>query len=289
MSVSKQYGPVSAVSDLSLAIERGSNTALLGPNGAGKSAAIGLMLGVLSPTAGRVELLGRDPRKAQNRRVIGAMLQDIGAPDTLRVGELIRLWSAYYLAPLPLTDVLTATGLTELADRRFGKLSGGQRRRVAFGLALCGDSEVLVLDEPSVGLDVATRSLLWQQTRDFAWNGRTVVLSTYHLDEDDALADRIVVINQGRLVADGPPAQVGDRRIRCRTTLSALDLHQLPGVRRVTIDGQFVQFLTDQPEQSVRRLLLLDSDVSDLEISGIGLEEAFLQLTQQSPIYSPLL
>ncbi len=286
IAVSKQYGFVQAVKDFSLSIHKGSITALLGPNGAGKSTTIGLMLGVLSPSAGQVQLLGQDPREPRHRRSIGAMLQDIGAPDTLRVCELIELWSSYYPHPLPLTVVLHDAGLAEIANRRFGKLSGGQRRRVAFGLALCGDPEVLVLDEPSAGLDPVARSLLWQQIRDFARHGRTVVLSTHHLEEADALADRIVLINQGQIVADGPPAQikarVGGKRIRCRTSLAALDIHNVPGVLSVDFEGQFVQLLTDQPEQSVRRLLLLDPDLSDLEINGIGLEEAFLQLTQPS-------
>lgn len=286
--VSKHYGTVKAVDTLDLTIEQGSVVALLGPNGAGKTTAIGLMLGLMKPTSGLVELLGKDPRKPQNRRVIGAMLQDVGAPDTLRVHELIELWSSYYETPLPQDFVLDLAGLTDISHQRFGKLSGGQRRRVAFGLAICGNPDILFLDEPTAGLDLTSRSLLWQQVRHFARTDRTVILSTHHLEEADALADRIVLLNHGRLIADGTPeqikAQVGGKRIRCRTRLDLSLLQHMPLVLNANREDRITQLVTHEAETVLRTLLALDPNLSDLEINGVGLEEAFLHLTQEQSL-----
>ncbi|CCH55118.1 antibiotic transport system ATP-binding protein [Fibrisoma limi BUZ 3] len=286
--VSKRYGNTKAVDGLDLTIPQGGVVALLGPNGAGKSTTIGLLLGLMKPDSGRVELLGNDPRQPKSRQVVGAMLQDIGAPDTLRVHELIDLWSSYYELPLPLDFVLDVAGLAEIRQQKFGKLSGGQRRRVAFGIAICGNPDILVLDEPTAGLDLTSRSLLWQQVRHFARTDRTVILSTHHLEEADALADRIVLLNRGRLIADGTPeqikAQVGGKRIRCRTRLDVALLQSMPLVADAYNEGSLTYLLTHEVEMVLRTLLALDPTLSDLDVTGVGLEEAFLRLTDQQPL-----
>jgi ABC-2 type transport system ATP-binding protein len=228
----KKYGATTALSDVTLDIERGGVVALLGPNGAGKTTAVKLLLGLAAPTSGSVELFGADPRNASARQRIGAMLQVGKVPETLSVREHVDLFRAYYPAPAPAAEVMTAAGLTGLEHRRFGELSGGQKQRVLFALALCGNPELLFLDEPTLGFDVEVRRAFWEEIRRFVARGRTVLLTTHYLEEADALADRIVVIDHGAIVADGTPTQikakVAGRRIRCRTTLSELELRHIP-------------------------------------------------------------
>ena len=207
-NVTKTYGPVVALDDLTLDIRPGELLALLGANGAGKTTAVRLILGLSKPTRGTVRVFGRDPRDAANRVRTGAMLQVAKVPETLKVREHIDLFSAYYPNPLPREEVIAAAGLTGLEDRKFGDLSGGQRQRVLFALAICGNPDLLILDEPSVGLDVEARRALWRQIRLFIARGRSVLLTTHYLDEADALANRIVVIDRGAIVAEGTPAEI---------------------------------------------------------------------------------
>ena len=282
-SVSKSYDDTIALRDVSLDIGPGGVTALLGPNGAGKTTTVKLLLGLAAPTFGSVSLFGKDPRNTASRRRIGAMLQVAKVPETLRVREHVDLFRSYYPAPMPAADVFAIAGLDGLEDRKFGDLSGGQRQRVLFALAICGDPDMLFLDEPTLGFDVETRRSFWEQIRGFVARGRTVLLTTHYLEEADALADRIVVIDHGTVIADGTPTQikqrVSGRRIRCTTSLSEAELRAIPGVTNVQYDGGRAELVVTAAESVTRELLWNDESLSNLEVSGVQLEEAFLALT----------
>ena len=283
--VSKNYGNIRALCSVDFRVRAGEIVALLGPNGAGKTTAVKLLLGLLQPNSGKVRVFGADPTNPENRMRTGAMLQVGRVPETLRVREHIDLFSSYYPTPLPAKQVMAAAGLENLGDRKFGDLSGGQRQRVLFALSICGDPDLLFLDEPTVGLDVEARRLLWEEIRRLVRRGKTVLLTTHYLDEADALADRIAVINKGEIIAEGTPAtikaQTSGKRIRCITTLSRELLRQIPGVYEVKEDREAMELHTGQAESVVRELLARDADLSGLEVSSAGLEDAFLALTQE--------
>ncbi|MER3444999.1 MAG: multidrug ABC transporter ATP-binding protein [Meiothermus sp.] len=281
--VSKRYDSVKALEDVSLEVAQGEVLALLGPNGAGKTTAVSLMLGLMRPGSGRVTLFGQDPGSPRARQRAGAMLQLSGVPQTLRVRELVELFRSYYPAPLPLERVVEAAQLEDILHRLYGQLSGGQKQRVHFALAVCGDPDVLFLDEPTVGMDVESRRAFWAQVRSLARAGKTVLLTTHYLEEADALADRVVVLNQGRVIAEGPPAEIkartAGRQIRAVTRLSPEAVRRLPGVTSIQAKGTALQILAVRAEPVVAELLRLDPGLSDLEVTGAGLEEAFLALT----------
>ena len=283
----KRYGKVTALAGVDLTLLPGQLTAILGPNGAGKTTAVKLLLGLARPSAGSVELFGGAPDDPATRRRRGAMLQIGKVPEVLTVREHLDLFASYYPRPLPIAEALRRAGLERFADRRFGELSGGERQRTLFALALVGDPELLFLDEPTVGMDVEARRALWQEIRRAVDEGRSVVLTTHYLEEADALAERVVVLHQGRILADGPPAaikrQAALRRIRCRTLLEEAELAALPGVRAVTWDGDRVELLVGDAEPAVRELLARDPTLIDLEVRSAGLEEAFLALTATPP------
>src|SRR6202011_4552142 len=231
--VNKNYGNVRALRGVNFGVRSGELVALLGPNGGGKTTVVKLLLGLMQPSAGRVRVFGGDPTNPQNRMRVGAMLQVGRVPETLRVREHIDLFSSYYLRPLPLAEVLAAAGLEKLADRKFGDLSGGQRQRVLFALAICGNPDLLFLDEPTVGLDVESRRMLWDEIRRMVERDKTVLLTTHYLEEADALADRVAVINCGEIIAEGTPAEIkaktSGKRIRCITRLGLTRVRQIPG------------------------------------------------------------
>lgn len=283
--VSKTYGTVQALNNFSLDVRVGELTAVLGPNGAGKTTAIKLLLGLARPTSGRVSVFGGDPTILGTHLRIGAMLQVGRVPDSLRVREHIDLFSSYYSRPLPMKQTLAIAGLEDLRNRKFGELSGGQKQRVLFALAICGDPDLLFLDEPTVGLDVEARHLLWQEIRQLLTLRKTVVLTTHYLEEADALADRIVVINKGSLIAEGTPQEIKARsagkKIRCVTRLSAGVVQSFAGVVDVQDDRGTLVIRTSHPEDVLRELLSRDLDISGIEVTGAGLEDAFLSLTQQ--------
>jgi ABC-2 type transport system ATP-binding protein len=289
--VRKNYGDVQALRAVEFNVHSGEVVALLGPNGAGKTTAVKLLLGLIPPNAGKVRVFGDDPTNPENRMRTGAMLQVGRVPETLRVREHIDLFSSYYPKPMPPARVLAATGLENLGDRRFGDLSGGQRQRVLFALAICGDPDLLFLDEPTVGLDVEARRLLWNETRNLVARGKTVLLTTHYLQEADALADRVVVINQGQIIAEGTPAEIkaqtSGRRIRCITAQSYASLLQIPGVTEVRQDREAIEIHACEAELVVRELLARDPTLSGLEINSAGLEEAFLALTRDASQNGP--
>ena len=284
-NVHKSYGNVPALVDVSLTLHSGEVLALLGPNGAGKTTALSLLLGLLRPDEGEVHLFGRLPQAATSRERVGVMLQLSGVPETLTVAEHLALFAAYYRQPLPRGEVLERTGLLGLERRLYGKLSGGQKGRLHLALALVGNPDLLVLDEPTTGLDVASRRALWESVRKAAAEGKTVLLTTHNLEEADALADRIVVLNGGRVVAEGTPAavkqQVAGQRVRCETGVPLKTVQALPGVQRARQDGTLTELWVTKPEPVVRFLLDHDPALSGLKVSGVGLEEAFLALTRK--------
>ena len=281
--VTKSYGDVVALDAVDLELSAGGVTALLGPNGAGKTTAIHTLLGVTRPTAGRAEVFGLPPQAAGARMRIGTMLQTSKVPETLRVAEHLELFSSYYPRRIPIPELSSLAGLAGLERRAYGKLSAGQQRRVAFAIALCGDPDLLFLDEPTVGMDVESRRLFWDRIRELARQGRTILLTTHYLDEADALAGRIVVLGRGRIVADGTATEIKARamarRIRCRTRLNLTAVLALPGVDRVRETAEGLEIFSAAPECVVRQLLARDPDLRDLEITGAALEDAFLALT----------
>ncbi len=283
-SVTKRYDTNTALNNFSFEIHPGEIVALLGPNGAGKTTAIRLLLGLISPTSGSVRVLGRDPRdsSARTRRFSGTFATCSIAP--MRVREHIDLFRSYYPSPLPASEVFRIAGLQEIEDKFFGKLSGGQKQRVLFGLALCGDPDLVFLDEPTVGMDIEARRNLWEQIRLLSARGKSVLLTTHYLEEADALASRILVINKGTLVAQGTPAQiknrVSGRRIRCVTQLSVAFVRGLPAVTDVVEDRDALLITSAQPESVLRAMLLRDETLRDLEVSSAALEDAFLALTK---------
>jgi len=275
---------VRAVRGIDISIERGETVALLGPNGAGKSTTIDMLLGLLPPDSGSVSLFGQAPPAAIEGGAIGAMLQTGALIRDLSVRELITMMSSLYPRPLPVDEVLDLTGISELAERRTQKLSGGETQRVRFAIALVSNPELLVLDEPTVAMDVEGRHGFWTTMREFASRGKTVLFATHYLEEADDYADRAVLMAHGRVVADGPTteikAMVGTRVIRATLPGAGVDaLGALPGVTSAERRGQAVVLSCSDSDAAIRALLAAYPDARDIEISGAGLEEAFLQLT----------
>jgi len=284
--VSRNYNQVRALQDLSLEVHAGELVAVLGANGAGKTTAVKLLLGLIAGDAGIVEVFGGDPRRPENRRRTGAMLQVGRVPETLRVREHIDLFSSYYPSPLPIAETIRIAGLEGLEKRPFGELSGGQKQRVLFALAICGDPDLLFLDEPTVGMDVESRRRLWEQMRMLLTRGKTVLLTTHYLEEVDALANRVVVIQKGAVLAEGTPAEiktrVAGRQIRCISRIPIAEVCSIPGVLEVRSDREAFVIRASQAERVVRELLRLDPQLRELEITSAGLEEAFLALTGET-------
>ena len=277
-------GPVEAVRGVDLAIAPGETLALLGPNGAGKSTTIDLLLGLQAPDAGTVSLFGEPPAGAIAHGRVGAMMQSGGLLHQLTVRELVGLMAALHPAPLAVERTLALAGVEELADRRTEKLSGGQAQRVRFALALAGDPELLVLDEPTAGMDVEARQAFWATVRGLAGEGRTILFATHYLQEADAFADRAVLLARGRVVADGSPAEiaamVGTRTIRATLPRAALErLERLPGVARAERRGDAVVLACTDSDAAIRALLAAEPRARDIEIRGAALEQAFLALT----------
>jgi amino acid adenylation domain-containing protein len=287
--VSKRYGEKEALRDISLKIGAGESVALLGPNGAGKTTTISLLVGLREATSGRVEVFGQDPRKRAVRSLRGVMLQDSKVPDNLRVRELIDLFRSYYPDPLPTGEVLELADLVEQAKVFAGALSGGQRQRLFYALAVCGNPPVLFLDEPSVGMDVASRRSFLEGLRRFKDSGATLILTTHYLEEADALAERVLVVDDGRVVEDAPPsvikARIPSKRVEFtwEGSRDALEDPALP-VGSVRIEGNRAVMLSHEPEQLLARLFNSGVTVRELQVTGADLEEAFLALTDKEAV-----
>jgi ABC-2 type transport system ATP-binding protein len=277
-------GRVHAVRGIDISIAPGETVALLGPNGAGKSTTIDMLLGLLPPDAGSVTLFGMTPGKAIAAGAVGAMLQTGGLIQDLSVRELLIMMASLYPTPLPVDEVVRLTKIEDLVGRKTTKLSGGQTQRLRFALALVSNPDLLVLDEPTVALDVEARREFWTTMREFASRGKTVVFATHYLEEADAYADRIILMARGVVVADGPAteikATVGLRTIRA--TLPDADLAQLaalPGVTNVDTRGEAVLLNCSDADTALRAFLPAFPAAHDIEVSGAALEDAFLQLT----------
>ena len=283
IDATKRYGSVEALKGVSLRIELGEVVAMLGPNGAGKTTSISLLLGLRKPTSGKALLFGLDPNKPDARSRVGVMLQESGIPQMLKVSETVDLFRSYYPKPMTRDRAIAMAGLEEKAGALVKELSGGQRQRLYFALAVCGDPDVLFLDEPTVGMDVEGRRSFIERIAEFAQLGRTVVLTTHYLEEADQLAKRVIVIDRGAVIADATPAEIKSRVAGKRVRFVAPDLHQrnlegLP-VTALTIEDGRVQLLTNQPESVLRDLFQRGVEISDLEVSGADLEDAFIALT----------
>jgi ABC-2 type transport system ATP-binding protein len=299
--ITKRYSNgVVALDRVSLELRTGEIVAVLGPNGAGKSTAVKLMMGLTSPTEGKVRVFDGDPRIAGNRLRTGVMLQVGRAPEMLRVREHIEIMRGYYPRPLSLTEIVRIAGLEGIEQRMFGQLSGGQKQRVLFALALAGDPDLIFLDEPTVGLDIEARRRMWAEIRSLRSRGKTVLLTTHYLEEADALADRIIVLNKGRVICAGTPAEVrtaastqsdspiqdGSRPplpnvklLSFQTMLSREQIVNLAGALKVEVDGSIVIVTTSAPESTLRELLALDPELCGLDVRTPALEDAFLALT----------
>jgi ABC-2 type transport system ATP-binding protein len=283
--ITKHYGTVQALRGVDLAVPRGEIVAILGPNGAGKTTAISILLGLRQPTTGTVRVLGGAPGDPAVRARVGAMLQESGVPGTLNVAELVDLFRGYYPAPRPRAALLAAAGLEDVADRRVRTLSGGQRQRLYVALGLAGDPEIVFLDEPTTGMDVESRRRFWDVIGALAADGRTVLFATHLLEEADALATRIVVIDRGRIVRDGTPAEIkaraGGSTIRLRADVEPDVLAAWPGVLRVGRSGARLEIVAREPQEVLRRLFASGIVVDEISVEEHALETAFLDLTSQ--------
>ena len=275
---------VHAVRGIDVSIDQGETVALLGPNGAGKSTTIDMVLGLISPDAGSVSLLGGAPRQAVASGMVGAMLQTGALIRDVKVRELIAMMAALHPHPLEVDEALELTGLADIADRRTHRLSGGQAQRVRFAIAIVPDPAVLMLDEPTVGMDVEARRGFWVAVRAFAARGKTVIFATHYLEEADAYADRAILMSRGRVVADGPTseirARVGTRTIRATLPdVDAGNLTLLPGVTSADRRGEMIVLICADSDTAIRALLDAYPCAHDIEIASAGLEDAFIELT----------
>ncbi|MFE9919231.1 ABC transporter ATP-binding protein [Micromonospora sp. NPDC005553] len=281
--LTKSFGAVTAVDGLSLRVQPGEVVAFLGPNGAGKTTTIDMLLGLSRPDTGTVRILGGTPDDAVARGRVAAVLQTGGLLKDLTVGETVRMTAHFYRHTRPAAEVLERAGITDIADRVVGRCSGGQQQRLRFALALLPDPDLMVLDEPTTGMDVEGRRDFWQALRRDARRGRTVIFATHYLDEADAYADRIVLVRQGRIVADGTTAEIKNLAAgrTVRATLPGADqaaLAALPGVDAVEVRGDSVLVRTGDSD-AVARHLLTRTAARDVEITSRNLEDAFLALT----------
>ncbi|MCW2685487.1 MAG: transporter ATP-binding protein [Mycobacterium sp.] len=284
--LTKRYGEVTAVNGLDLTIRPGEVVALLGPNGAGKSTTIDMMLGLTEPDAGAAAIYDLQPTRAIAEGRVGAMLQSGGLLPDLTVTEIVTLAASLYPRHRAIDEVLVRAGVTDFARQRVGRLSGGQQQRVRFAMALAADPDLIVLDEPTTGLDVEARRAFWTAMREETAHGRTVLFATHYLDEADAYADRIVLMRGGTIVADGPPnhikSLVSGRTIRA--TIADADLNALaalPGVDRVETRGDTV-LLHCADSDTALRAVLGSTPAHDIEVVARGLEDAFIALTSAS-------
>ena len=280
-NASKRFGATLALDRVTLRIGGGEVVALLGPNGAGKTTLISLVLGIRRASDGATRTFGMDPRDRRARSRTGVMLQGSGLPNFLKVREIVDLFRTYYPHPIERSKALAIAGLEDKAGAMLATLSGGQMQRLYFALAVCGDPDALFLDEPTVGLDVESRRAFWAHLRSFVAAGRTLLLTTHYLEEADAIADRIVVIDHGKIIADASPAALKSSVRNKRVTFESdgpVDLDGIPGVR-VVANGARTELLTPEPEALLRALFASGAAIRNLEVAGASLEEAVIGLT----------
>ncbi|HET6179563.1 MAG TPA: ABC transporter ATP-binding protein [Candidatus Sulfotelmatobacter sp.] len=281
--VSKRFGKLLALDGLNLEVRPAELLAVLGPNGAGKSTAISLLLGLRQADSGTARLFGQSPQDIASRRQVGVMMQEVALAPELRVREQIDLVASYY------PDALTAAAMRitrtlSLAGRPYGKLSNGQKRQVQFAMAVVGRPKLLFLDEPTVGLDLPSREMMWAMLRELIREGSSIVLTTHYLEEAEALADRVVVLAKGRTIASGTVNElrslVGRKRISCATSLTVELVAAWPEVQTVSRDRGRLHITASNADTVVKRLAIADGNFQDLEVHNAGLAEAFTELTQ---------
>jgi ABC-2 type transport system ATP-binding protein len=282
--VGKRYGKIVALDGLDLEVRSGELLAVLGPNGAGKTTAISMLLGLKRPDVGVARLFGQSPQRVEARYRIGVMLQEVALPGELRVRELIDLVASYYPSPYTPDEVMAVTRTAYLADRAYGKLSGGQKRQAQFAIAVCGRPKLLFLDEPTAGLDIHAREMMWGALRDLIGRGCSIVLTTHYLEEAEALADRVVVVAKGRVIASGTVAEmrglVSRKKISCASSIAEDEVRTWPEVASVTRDRERLQIIATDGESVVRRLVAGDEGLRELEVLRAGLGEVFMELTE---------
>jgi len=281
---SSPAGAVRAVRGIDVEVHEGETVALLGPNGAGKSTTVDMLLGLQRPDAGTVAVFGGPPEQAVGAGRVGAMLQEGGVLRDLTVRELVAMMAALFPEPLDVDEALRLAQLSEITDRRSERLSGGERQRLRFAVALVSDPDLLVLDEPTVGMDVESRRAFWSTVRELSAHGKTFLFATHYLEEADAYADRVVLMAHGRVVANGPPTEikaiVGSRTIRATLPNVPLEeLERLPGVTHAERHGESVALSCSDSDAALRELIVRHPEARDIEVRGAGLEDAFVQLT----------
>ena len=286
VNVSKHYGSLKAVDGLSLDLRPGETTALLGPNGAGKSTSLDMLLALRKPTSGQIKMFGSDPYHAVKSGRVGAMLQSGGLMPEVTVRELVTLVTKLHPKPEPIDLTLKRAGVAQFAGQRVDRLSGGQTQRVRFALAICGQSELVVLDEPTAAMDVETRRLFWASMKEEVAGGRTLLFATHYLEEADQAADRILVINRGRLLADGTPAEIKAKAGAKRITfhLDQVDEHfllGLPGLVNLEVRHDFVQIQTTDSDATLYAVLDAGLRPHEIEVTSLGLEQAFIAITAE--------
>lgn len=282
-SVTKTYGAVRAVKGIDVEIRRGETVALLGPNGAGKTTTISMLLGLLLPTTGTIEVLGLSPIEAIQQSRIGAMLQEGKLMPGVRVGEFIDFVRSLHPAPLPKDELLELAGLRGLEKQRVDRLSGGQTQRVRFAMAIAGNPEMLVLDEPTAALDVEARRAFWASMHAYAAQGHTILFATHYLEEAETFASRLVIIAQGQIIADGTVPEIQARYGESRVSFTREDevltgYDQLPGVQKSELKGEYVTLHTRDADATVRALVSSAIPWKDLEVKSTDLEEIFITL-----------
>jgi ABC-2 type transport system ATP-binding protein len=284
--VSKHYGEVKAVNELTLEIPQGRTIAFLGPNGAGKSTSIDMLLGLRKPTHGTVRVLGKSPRQAVTDGDIGAMLQSGGLMTEVTVREFLTLITKLHPRPIPVADLLKRANVEDIADRKVDKLSGGQSQRVRFAVSIAGDNKLIVLDEPTTGMDVENRQVFWDAMKAEAQRGKTILFATHYLEEADQIADEVIVINKGRLLVQGSAAEIkaraGFQHITFRLDgVSQEFLLGLPGVKSIDVSNGLVRIQTAASDATLYAVLDAGHRPRDIEIGALGLEQAFIAITEQ--------
>ncbi|MEU9121421.1 ABC transporter ATP-binding protein [Streptomyces sp. NPDC048506] len=286
--VNKSYGAVRAVVDLDLELYPGETVALLGPNGAGKSSTLDLLLGLRTPDSGSVTLFGTTPQRAIEQGRVGAMLQSGGLMEGVKVKELVTLARDLHPRGYPVDQIMATAGITEIADRKVDKLSGGQEQRVRFALATAGANDLIVLDEPTTGMDVSARQTFWGAMRQQAEQGRSVLFATHYLEEADAIADRVIVLHRGRVLADGTATEIKARAGARRVSFDLDEpidrgaLHGLPFLTSLEVSGRTVRIQSQDADATVHAVYRLGLYPHNLEVSGLGLEQAFIAITTAS-------
>jgi ABC-2 type transport system ATP-binding protein len=285
-NVSKNYGSLKAVDGLSLDLRSGETVALLGPNGAGKSTSLDMLLALRKPTSGKIEMFGSDPYHAVKSGRVGAMLQSGGLMPEVTVLELITLVTGLQPRPVPIATTMRRAGIESIADQRVDRLSGGQTQRVRFALAIVGECDLIVLDEPTTAMDVETRRRFWASMKEEVSEGKTLLFATHYLEEADQAADRILVINHGRLLADGTPAEIKTRAGAKRMSFRLENVNEpfllgLPAVTSLDVRGDVVHIQTMDSDATLYALLDAGYRPREIEVGSLGLEQAFLAITAE--------